>query len=151
MAAQKIKMNIRITICKNLTPKVETALKKLIPQLCPGCEIPTTKYFEEIISDVNSNLFIAEVEEEIIGVLILFINQMLTSKKAWIEDVIVDQDHRNKGVAKQLLNHAISYANQKGVSKIDLTSSPEKIAANHIYQKIGFKKRDTNVYRLEIN
>ena len=36
---------------------------------------------------------------------------------------------------------------EKGISKIDLTSSPERVAANKLYQKLGFQKRITNVYR----
>lgn len=50
-----------------------------------------------------------------------------------------------------MIRFAIDYANtQLGVTKIVLTSSSSRIAANALYQKIGFVKRETNVYRFEL-
>jgi ribosomal protein S18 acetylase RimI-like enzyme len=36
-----------------------------------------------------------------------------------------------------------------GARSVDLTSRPSRQAANHVYQKLGFKRRDTNIYRYE--
>lgn len=55
-----------------------------------------------------------------------------------------------KGVGKELIQFAIEYTTNKNVKKINLTSSPERVAANKLYQKLGFIKRGTNVYRLAI-
>jgi ribosomal protein S18 acetylase RimI-like enzyme len=72
------------------------------------------------------------------------------SHKVWIEDVVVDVAARGKGLGKDLMLFAIDYVSQKNISTINLTSSPERIAANKLYQKLGFVKRETNVYRLTI-
>ena len=72
------------------------------------------------------------------------------SHKVWIEDVVVDVAARGKGLGKDLMLFAIDYVSQKNISTINLTSSPERIAANKLYQKFGFVKRETNVYRLTI-
>jgi ribosomal protein S18 acetylase RimI-like enzyme len=67
--------------------------------------------------------------------------------KAWVEDVIVDESARGKGVATALIEHALQVAREKGAFKVDLTSLPRRIAANRLYQKIGFEKRESNMYR----
>jgi ribosomal protein S18 acetylase RimI-like enzyme len=67
--------------------------------------------------------------------------------KVWIEDVVVD-GAVGTGLGKDVTFFAIDYVAQKHINTINLTSSPERIAANKLYQKLGFVKRETNVYRL---
>ena len=45
------------------------------------------------------------------------------------------------------MKHAIEYAQECGALCIDLTSRPSRMEANEMYQKMGFEKRETNVYR----
>jgi ribosomal protein S18 acetylase RimI-like enzyme len=71
--------------------------------------------------------------------------------RAWIEDVVVDRDARGKGVGEALNVHAIERARLLGARTVDLTSRPSREAANRLYQRIGFKPRETNVYRFEID
>jgi len=136
--------------CTKITDEVVQAFQKLIPQLDPDCSIPSREYFNELILSDSSFLFLAE-DEEITGSLTLIISQMPTGKKAWIEDVVVDKNNRGKGIGKKLIESAIEFAREKGISKIDLTSRPERVTANELYQKSGFKRRNTNVYRLKIS
>ena len=140
---------MNIYLCEHITKKVLKAMEKLIPQLCADCEVPPKEYLEQIIHSNTSFLFLAE-DDEIIGSSTLILNQIPTCKKAWIEDVVVDKNHRGKGIGKKLIEFAIAFAINKDVSKIDLTSKPERVAANELYKNLGFKRRNTNVYRLEI-
>lgn len=140
---------MQIYHCKEISKAMLIAFEKLIPQLCQNCKIPSKKYLDEILNSKNTFLFLAE-EEGIIGTLTLIINQIPTGKKAWIEDVVVDNKLRGKGIGKMLIEFAIEFARNKGISKIDLTSKPERVAANELYKKLGFKQKNTNVYRLEI-
>ena len=64
--------------------------------------------------------------------------------------MVVDEAARGRGVGEALNRHAIDRAGQLGAVTVDLTSRPKRVAANRLYQKIGFLPRDTNVYRLEI-
>lgn len=70
-----------------------------------------------------------------------------TGIRVHIEDVVVDSDHRGKGIAHVLINEAIQRAKKLQAKTIDLTSRPEREAANRLYKKLGFVQRDTNVYR----
>lgn len=133
-----------------VTDEVLTAFKKLIPQLAPDCTLPTKKDLEDIVTSDTSLLFVAEENNEILGTLTLVFNKIPTGDKVWIEDVVVDNAGRGKGIGLKLLEHSIAYAELKGVSNINLTSSPDRVAANNLYRKLGFIQRETNVYRLTI-
>ena len=52
--------------------------------------------------------------------------------------------------ALEVRNLNFFYGAFQGLKNINLTSRPQRMAANNFYQKIGFEKQETNVYRLEI-
>jgi ribosomal protein S18 acetylase RimI-like enzyme len=134
-----------------VTDSVLNAFRKLIPQLSSSCDLPTKKDLDDIINSNNTQLFIAEENNEIIGTLTLVFNKIPTGYKVWIEDVVVDNRARGKGVGKALTQFAIEYTSNENIKNINLTSSPDRVVANKLYQKLGFVKRETNVYRLTIN
>ena len=73
-----------------------------------------------------------------------------TGIRAWIEDVVVDSDARGKGVGEALNVFALAEAKRQGAITVDLTSLPSREAANRLYQRLGFKARETNVYRFTL-
>ncbi len=131
-----------------VTDVIVEAFANLIPQLAPGGNLPTKQDLEAIVQSDHTLLFIAEEDAKILGTLTLVLNKIPTGDKVWIEDVVVDQAARGKGLGKQLLQFAIDYAKNEKLSSINLTSSPERVAANQLYQNLGFIQRETNVYRL---
>jgi ribosomal protein S18 acetylase RimI-like enzyme len=70
--------------------------------------------------------------------------------RAWIEDFVVDKLHRRKGIGEILLDHAIQLAKDAGAKTVDLTSRPSREGAIQLYTKIGFKPRETNVFRITL-
>lgn len=132
-----------------VTDEIVNAFRKLIPQLSADSPVPNKSDLEIIINSKNTIIFIAE-EDSILGSLTLVFNKTPTGNKVWIEDVVVDINARGKGVGEKLISFAIDFVSNKGINKIDLTSMPGKIAANKLYQKLGFERRETNVYRLII-
>ncbi len=134
-----------------ITEEILIALKTLTKQLSPNKKPPSKKDLEEIINSENSILFIAKDEnEEIAGTLTLLINRIPTGQKVWIEDVVVDNKFRGKGIGQKLTQFAIDYAIKRGIKEINLTSNPARIAGNKLYQKLGFVLRKTNIYRLNL-
>ena len=140
---------MRIYEANIVTEGIVNTFKKLIPQLSPNASVPSKSELEDIINSNNTIIFLAE-EDGIVGVLTLVFNKIPSGNKVWIEDVVVDNAARGKGVGEELTRFAIKYVANKGIKQINLTSSPERIVANKIYQKLGFIKRGTNVYRLTI-
>lgn len=126
------------------------AFNRLLPQLTNDIQMPSKEYLQSLAESENTHLIIAYEGNVIIGTTTLIINKLPSGIKAWIEDVIVDDTVRGKGVGKQLVNFAIKLAKEKGIKKIDLTSNPQRVAANGLYVKLGLKKRDTNMYRFMV-
>ena len=81
--------------------------------------------------------------------LVLF--RIPTAVRAWIEDVVVDESARGRGVASALVNRALEQAAVAGARTVDLTSRPSRQDANRLYQELGFELRETNVYRYALD
>ena len=97
-----------------------------------------------------TTLLVARSGAAIVGTLTLVIFRIPTGLRAWIEDVVVDQAHRGKGIAEALTRAALERARAAGARTVDLTSRPSRAAANRLYQKIGFAQRETNAYRYSL-
>lgn len=89
-------------------------------------------------------------DRRIVGTLTLALFRIPTGLRAWIEDVIVDESARGTRVGEALTNAALNRARQAGARTVDLTSAPRREAANHIYEKLGFHRRETNVWRFDL-
>lgn len=126
------------------------AFQRLIPQLSSSNPPPTQEELAEIISAPSTVLFIARLDEYIVGTLTLDTFRIPTGIRAWIEDVVVDSAARGHGVGEALNQAAILEAHHRGAITVDLTSRPSREAANRLYQRIGFVARDTNVYRYNV-
>ncbi|HOF20297.1 MAG TPA: GNAT family N-acetyltransferase [Bacteroidales bacterium] len=139
---------MKITEIKEYNEKVFRAVRTLLPQLDPAIILPSDDFLRGIIEGRDTFLFVAEDENgDIRGILTLVRYDIPTGTKFWIEDVVVDESQRGKGYGRGLMIHAIRFAESHGARKIDLTSRPERIAANRLYQDLGFIRRETNFYR----
>ena len=130
-----------------------TRLNSLFCQLTPSYKKMTAAAFEEIIAAKRTRLYVArdpEARNKIIGTLTLVIYRIPTGLNARIEDVVVDESKRGLGIGRQLMLHGIAEAEKAGASNVNLTSSPFRVAANKLYQVLGFEQRETNVYRLKL-
>lgn len=126
-------------------------LSELMNQLVPEGVVLTKKDLEQIVRSDSSLLFVAKDGDAIIGSFTLVVYRIPTGSKAIVEDVVVDQSRRRQHIGENMIRYAINYAKEHGIVKIDLTSRPEKAAANRLYQKLGFVKRQTNVYRYDLS
>jgi ribosomal protein S18 acetylase RimI-like enzyme len=131
--------------------EVVEAFKFLVPQLSTSSLIPTRAQLAEIAA--NESLLIARDPQQggrIVGSLTLVTFRIPTGVRAWIEDVIVDQTLRGKGIGEALTRAALARAAELGAKTVDLTSRPSREAANRLYQRVGFKLRESNLYRYTI-
>jgi ribosomal protein S18 acetylase RimI-like enzyme len=126
------------------------AVNRLLPQLSTSAEPLTKIDLKKIIESNVTKLLIAEDNNQVLGALTLVVFKIPTGTRAWIEDMVVDNDARGKGVGKLLIQHAIKLAKELGAKTVDLTSHPSRKAANRLYKNVGFEIRDTNVYRYKI-
>ncbi len=127
------------------------AFARLTPQLSRSNPAPTRAELDEIVRSDASRLLIARDDTgTIVGSLTLVLFRIPTAVRAWIEDVVVDESVRGQGIGEALNREALRIAKDAGARTVDLTSRPSREAANRLYQRIGFKQRDTNVYRFDL-
>jgi ribosomal protein S18 acetylase RimI-like enzyme len=141
---------MKIKKINRFSERVYEAVLGLLPQVASEAELPTKQYFKSILTSKNIHFFIAELDNEqiqIVGMLTIGTYNIPSGIKVWIEDVVVDETQRGKGFGKELILFAINYSKGLGAMTIGLTSRPSRIAANGLYQRIGFIQYETNVYK----
>ena len=143
-------VSVTIEVAGEATDELVAAVARLIPQLSKRSAPLSPSELAEMISAPASDVLIARLDGVIVATLTLITFRIPTGVRAWIEDVVVDEAARGHGVGEQLNRFAIELARSKGAATVDLTSRPSREAANRLYQRIGFKPRDTNVYRYEL-
>ena len=143
-------MAVSIEQASRVTDEVVEAFASLIPQLSSSNPPPGRQELEEVVASSSTVLFLARVDGRIAGSLTLAVFRIPTGLRAWIEDVVVDSSARGHGVGEALNIAAIEEARRRGAVTVDLTSRPSREAANRLYQRLGFKARETNVYRYDI-
>jgi ribosomal protein S18 acetylase RimI-like enzyme len=123
------------------------AVSRLIPQLSTSSAPPSREALARIVGDPGATLFVAHDDGRVVGMLTLVTFEIPTAVRAWIEDVVVDETAREQGVAGSLVEAALERAGARGARTVDLTSRPDREAANRLYVRMGFEARATNVYR----
>ena len=142
--------DVRIAEVTSASVDVLAALQRLVGELSSSAAKPHAAELEEIIESPVTRLIAATREDgDVVGMLTLVLFRIPTGLRAWIEDVVVDQRARGQGVGEALTREAIRIAGESGARTIDLTSNRSREAANRMYRKLGFDRRDTNVYRFE--
>ena len=139
------------------TDELVAAFGRLVPQLSSSSPPPTAAEVAEVVSGPATTVLVArlagdgEVVGEIVGTLTLVLFRIPTAVRAWIEDVVVDESARGRGVASALLDRALERAAVAGARTVELTSRPSRDAANRLYLELGFEVRETNVYRYALD
>ncbi|HMN12267.1 MAG TPA: GNAT family N-acetyltransferase [Bellilinea sp.] len=142
-----------IQICQltTVTQNDHEDFTALLPQLSSSAKTPSIEQFQEIAD--NDTLLIArdsEAGDRIVGSLTLVTFRIPTGVRSWIEDVVVETNNRGKGIGEMLTMAALEKARELGAKTVDLTSRPSREAANRLYQRVGFKLRETNLYRFDL-
>ena len=144
----EIKIEQLKTFSENITPEINS----LLTQLDSNPKTLSNKDVQEIIENSSNRFFVAResINNKIVGMLTLAVLYAPSDKKGLFEDVVVDSKYRRLGIGKKLISSAINKARKEKIRCIDFTSRPERVEANKLYQHLGFKKRDTYVYRIKI-
>ncbi|MBV8984643.1 MAG: GNAT family N-acetyltransferase [Acidimicrobiia bacterium] len=144
-------MAVSVSEAQSVDDELVDAFTRLIPQLSKSNPPPTRDELEELVRSEASHLLVARDDSgNIVGSLTLVVFRIPTAVRAWIEDVVVDESARGQGIGEALNREALRLAGELGARTVDLTSRPSREAANRLYQRIGFKPRETNVYRYEL-
>jgi len=101
---------------------------------------------DNLIADGNSHFYVIKDNDRIIACGCLCVFHQPFQTDATIESVVVSENHRGEGLGRMLVEYLITEAKRLGVNELHLTSNPKRIAANELYVKLGFIKKETNCY-----
>lgn len=140
--------SVSVIECHSVDEDLVAAMGSLVPQLSSSSPPPDVERLEEIVGSPACHLLLARDDSgTVLGSMTLVVFPIPTGIRAWIEDVVVDEAARGRGVGEALNRRAIEIATERGARTVDLTSRPKRAAANRLYRRLGFVERDTNVYR----
>jgi ribosomal protein S18 acetylase RimI-like enzyme len=141
-------MSIEVLLLREVTDEDARAINRLLPQLSKSAPPLDAAALQQTATWNGNSLLVARAAGEIVGMLTLVMFPIPTGLRVRIEDVVVDESARGQGVGTALSREAIRLAKAAGARTIDLTSRPSRESANRLYERLGFRLRDTRVYRL---
>ncbi|HSH23791.1 MAG TPA: GNAT family N-acetyltransferase [Acidimicrobiales bacterium] len=139
---------IEVVEAEQADDELVAAFTRLVPQLSRSTPPPTREELAEMVAAPGTHVLLArDGAGTVVGALTLVTFRIPTGVRAWVEDVVVDESARRRGVGETLTRRALEIAVAAGARTVDLTSRPEREAANRLYARLGFHPRATNVYR----
>lgn len=126
------------------------AINHLLPQLSASAKRLSYRDLGGIARDKNNVFLVLHDGEKIIGMGLTVFIHTPRGLRARIEDLVIDQQHRRRGLGNMLVRRLVAEAKKRRVLWAELTSRRDRAETEIFYKKLGFRPRDTNVYRLSL-
>ncbi|NEB77703.1 GNAT family N-acetyltransferase [Streptomyces sp. SID14478] len=140
-------MDIRVETVREADRALVDAFDRLLPQLSSTAEPLDREALDRMVTCDATTVLVARTPDAIVGTLTLVLLPLPSGVRARVEDVVVDGAARGRGVAALLTEEALRIAREAGARTVDLTSRPDRAAANRLYERLGFRARQSTVYR----
>ncbi len=141
---------MRIEAATEATQELLDALNSLLPQLNPQLKPLTVERLSRVIGDPATSLLVVRDDSRIVGAAAVLVFATAAFVKARIEDVVVDEHARGKGVGEALVRRCLEVARERGAEIVELQSARWREVANRLYPRLGFQLRESNLYRLNL-
>ena len=111
------------------------------------------EFLRKCIESDNGKIFIAEIDENIIGHCIINIKEIknhhiyFDMMNIEIDDMCIDEKHRKKGIGKKLFEEVIKFSKEKGIKRLELGVWEFNENAIKFYECLGMK---TKYRRMEL-
>ena len=128
--------------------KTLAGFKKLLAEWSSKKYPVTAKYYSKLFE--KSVVLVAYDNGEMVGMVTLVPMHKLSGLKGSLEHLMVQEKYRGQGLGKQLVQAAIGEAKKLKITSLFLTVEPDRLIAQGLYKKLGFKKQDTQFYQLKI-
>ncbi|WP_422082354.1 GNAT family N-acetyltransferase [Ulvibacterium sp.] len=141
-------MHLSLLTPSDIDSKTENRIRVLFKQL-NALRVPLSL---KTILDPGNPVIITccTLENQIVGVAVMAEYSVISGRKGWIEDVVVDEAHRGKGIGRKLMEFLIAQGRQKGISEILLFTGYHRKPAHQLYQNLGFRKKESQIYTLKL-
>ncbi|UGT43653.1 GNAT family N-acetyltransferase [Nocardia yamanashiensis] len=142
-------MAVTVETLTVIDDEIVEAFARLVPQLSGTARQLDREALGRLVSAESTTVLVARSGEKIVGTLSLVMFPIPSGLRARIEDVVVDDSARGQGVGAALIEEAKARARDAGARTVDLTSRAERVAANRLYERLGFRVRESRVYRVQ--
>jgi GNAT superfamily N-acetyltransferase len=141
---------LKIETVREASDELQAALARLLPQLNPTLPVPDMHRLGRMLADPDVTLLVAKEGDEIVGTTTVIVYTTPFWIKARLDEVVVDASARGKGVGEALVNAALDVGREKGAQVAELQSGrgPNRDAAHRLYERLGFKIRESDVMRI---
>ena len=116
-------MSVRIESATEASAELQGALAALLPQLNQSVPVPSLDHLKAMVADPAVTLLLARDGSEIVGTAAVVVYTTPIWVKARIEDVVVDQAARGRGVGEALVKECIEVARHRGAAIVELQSA----------------------------
>ena len=140
-------MTVQVEELEKVTDEVVEAFGRLLPQLSSSASPLDAAAIAAVAQSPATTVLLARAAGKIIGTLSIGMYPAPTGLRAWIEDVVVDEAAARQGAGGALVREALRLAKTAGCRTVDLTCRPSREAAGRLYERSGFRRRDSRLYR----
>ena len=118
----------------------------LLRQLWPNKTLDSEslrKVYERALASDRQVYLSAGCDGRIVGFGSLSIKSNLWNEAfvGFVDEMVVDEAHRGRGIGTQILDHLISWARDRGCNRIELDSAFHRKDAHAFYERRGFQSR----------
>ena len=89
-------------------------------------------------------VMVAELDDVVVGYVYAGLEDTdymaLRGPAGALYDVLVDPAHRGKGIGSQLLDAALAFLKSRGAPRVVLSTASQNAAAQHLFEKAGFRR-----------
>ncbi len=105
------------------------------------------------ILEVPERIDIAACFEKnvLIGIAMMANYKVVSGYKGMIEDVVVSEQHRGKGIGRKLMELLIEQAKIRKLNDVLLFSGHHRTAAIALYKSLGFNIKTSGLYVKKVN
>ena len=123
------------------------ALARLLPQVSSRAAALTAEGIGAVLATPATRVVVVRLDGAIVGMALLLVCTTFAGRFGLVEEVAVDAAARGRHLSVHLMTELLRLARELGLDFVDLTSRPSRLAANNLYEKLGFELRETNCYR----
>ncbi len=139
-------MKIALLQSSDINSNIEEQLAGLFRQL--NSNIKQVDLSQVMDPDNPISLVYCSEGDKVLGMALMCTYTVVSGKKGWVEDVVVDVAHRGQGIGRRLMEKIVEIGKKKGLSEILLFSADKRIEAINLYKSLGFKEKESRIYVL---
>lgn len=135
-----------VEVLSSVTDADATDIAHLLAQLSKTATFDQNR-LAAIVAHQATELLVVRHRGRIVGAATLVTFPLPSGLRGHVDDVVVDEAMRGRGIARALLVRMTELAVDRGLRTLDLTSRPSRESALRLYESVGFVRRETNVLR----